>query len=90
MAPWLFLLLAFVFACLAVDAWRLAVPWREIPFLIIAKGVGQDVSHQPASEQLQMKQHHRHRGFGDLSGAVWFWAILSAGSAGISCYGFFG
>lgn len=90
MTSWVFLLLAFVFACLAVDAWRLVVPWREIPFSVIAKGMGQDLSHLSLDEQLQLKQRHRTYGFGDLSGAVWFWAILSVGSLGVSCYGFLG
>lgn len=90
MSSLLFLLLAFLFAYLALDAWRLAVPWREIPFSIIAKGIGQDVSHLSLSEQLQLKHRHRDHGLGDLSGAAWFWAILAIGSAGVSFYGFFG
>lgn len=86
----LFLLLAVIFAYMAVDAWRLAVPWRHLPFSIIAKGLGQDVSSLPLEKQLQLKEHHRVHGLGDLSGVVWLWAILAVISAGISLYGFWG
>jgi hypothetical protein len=90
MLSWLFLLLAVIFAYLAVDARRLAVSWREVPFPVIAKGLGQNVSHMPLAEQLKLKQHHEVHGLGDPSGVVWLWGILAAGSIGISCYGFFG
>lgn len=70
------LLLAALFAYLAYDAAKLVVPWRDIPFSIIAKGVGQDVSHLSLNEQLKLKEN-REYGWGDLSGAVWFWALLS-------------
>lgn len=90
MLSWVFLFLAVVFAYLAVDAWRLAVPWHELPFSVIAKGIGQDVSDVPLAKQLELKRHHAVYGFGDLSGVVWLWAILAVGCIGISCYGFFG
>ena len=90
MLSWVFLFLAVVFAYLAVDAWRFGAPWREVPFSIIAKGIGQDVSHLPLGGQLVLKQHHAVYGFGDLSGVAWLWAILAVGCIGISCYGFFG
>ena len=84
MIAWIFFGLTFLFAFLALDAWRLAVPWRDIPYALVAKGIGQDVSHIPLSEQIKLKQRNIDYGLGDLSGAVGFWIILALGSAGFS------
>ena len=77
-----------LFAYLAYDASKLVVPWRDIPFSVIAKGIGQDVSHLSLSEQNKLKAT-REYGFGDLSGAVWFWAILSLCSFAAAVYALF-
>ena len=77
-----------LFAYLAYDASRLVVPWRDIPFSIIAKGIGQDVSHLSLSEQSKLKAN-REYAFGDLSGAVWFWVLLSLCSFAAAVYALF-
>lgn len=81
-------MLACGFAYLAFDALKLAVPWSDVPYALIAKGIGQDVSHMPLSEQAKLKERNTDFGLGDLSGAVWFWFVLAIGCAAISIYGF--
>ena len=77
-----------LFAYLAYDASKLVVPWRDIPFSITAKGIGLDVSHLSLSEQSKLKAN-REYGFGDLSGAVWLWALLSLCSFAAAIYALF-
>ena len=87
--PWIFLVAAFVFAFMALDAWRLSVPWREVPAAILfAKGEAQDLSHLPLSEQSNVKDNYPHYGMGDSRGAVWLWGILAGGSLVAAAWGF--
>lgn len=86
---WLLLSLALVFAWLAYDAWKIAVPAADVPYSVTAKGLGQSVDGVPLQEQERRKDWNLHYGFGDLSQTVWLWTILALVSAIGSAVGFF-
>jgi hypothetical protein len=78
MNSWLiFLFASIVFAWLAYDAWRIAVPHADVPYALTAEGLGQDISGVSLKEQKKRKDWNTSYGLGDLSQAVWLWAILA-------------
>jgi hypothetical protein len=81
MNSWLLLFAAIVFAWLAYDAWRIAVPHADVPYALTAEGLGQDISGVPLQEQKKRKDWNSSYGLGDLSQAVWLWGILAIGCA---------
>jgi hypothetical protein len=79
MNSWLLLFAAIVFAWLAYDAWRIAVPQADVPYALTAEGLGQDIKGVPLQEQKKRKDWNSRYGLGDLSQAVWLWGILAIG-----------
>jgi hypothetical protein len=77
MSAWPFFLAACVFAYLAYDARKLAVPSQTVPYQIEAKGRGESVDGVPLQEQAVRKRWHSFRGVGEGSHATWLWAILA-------------
>lgn len=88
MSSWLLLSAALIFAWLAYDAWRLAVPAAEVPYTLTAKGLKQDMSGVPLQEQEKRKQWNTRYGIGDLGQTVWLWGILAVVCAIGSVAGF--
>jgi hypothetical protein len=86
---WLLLSAALVFAWLAYDAWKIAVPAAEVPYSVTAKGLGQSVDGVPLQEQARRKDWNSRYGLGDLSQAVWLWTILALVCAVGAAAGFF-
>lgn len=86
---WLLLSASVVFAGLAYDAWKIAVPAAEVPYSVLAKGLGQSVDGVPLQEQERRKNWNARYGLGDLSQTVWLWAILALMCAVGSAAGFF-
>ncbi|MES2878778.1 MAG: hypothetical protein V4713_10185 [Pseudomonadota bacterium] len=81
MTFWFLVFLTFVFAGLAYDALNLAVPIKDVPFSVTAKGLGLPHEHLPLVEQERRKQWNNRYGLGDLSQVFWMWAILSLACA---------
>lgn len=54
MSPWILLILTFVFAYLAYDAFALVAP--PLPYSEVAKGMGQDYSHMSLNEQEKLNR----------------------------------
>jgi len=88
MSSLLLLSAALVFAWLAYDAWRLAVPAAEVPYTLTAKDLGQDMRGVPLQEQEKSKAWNARYGIGDLSQTVWLWGILAVVCAAGSAVGF--
>ena len=86
---WLLLSAALVFAWLAYDAWRIAIPTAGVPYSVTANGLGQRVDGVPLQEQERRKDWSSRYGLGDLSQIVWLWAILALVCAVGSAVGFF-
>lgn len=86
---WLLLSAAIVFAWLAYDAWKIAVPAAGVPYSVTAKGLGQSVDGIPLQEQEKRKNWYSRYGLGDLSQTVWLWTILALVCAVGSVVGFF-
>lgn len=81
MTIWLLGGLTCVFTYMAYDAWRLTVPWRDVPYSLTAKGIGQEISNVPLSEQESRKNWNVRYGTGDLNQSVWLWGILALACA---------
>lgn len=79
MFPWLLLILAVVFAALAVDARSLATPPGSVPYSLTATALGQDVSHMPLAEQQKLKEWNRVYGLGDLNQSCRVFVVLALG-----------
>ena len=75
---WILIILAVLFAGLALDARELSVPWKDTPYSVTA---AQDVSHLSLVEQEKRKAWHAQHGTGDASQAHIFWGLLSLGCA---------
>ncbi len=88
MTPWLLLILAFVFGYLAYDASLLVTTHNALPYSVIAKVWGQDLSHLSLSEQDKLKHFSNRYGFGSLNQAVWLFTILSVGCAIAAVFAF--
>jgi hypothetical protein len=88
MSSWLLLSAALIFAWLAYDAWRLAVPVSEVPYALTAKALGQDLGGVPLQEQEKRKEWSARYGIGDLSQTFWLWGIFSVACAVGSAAGF--
>lgn len=86
---WLLLSVAIVFAGLAYDAWKIAVPATEVPYSVQAKGLGQSVGGVSLQEQKRRKNWNARYGIGDLSQTVWLWTIIALVCAVGSAVGFF-
>ena len=86
---WLLLSAALVFAWLANDARKIAVPAAKVPYSVTAKGLGQSVDGVPLQEQESRKDWNSRYGLGDLSQTVWLWSILALVCAVGSVVGFF-
>jgi hypothetical protein len=71
--------LAIVFSYLACDAYRLRSPDESVSASLIAKGLGQDISHLPAAERRRFVDSHRRYGLGGLSKTFWLFVLLAAG-----------
>jgi len=87
MFPWLFLVLTVVFAYLTYDALSLVAP--ALPYSEIAKGIGQDLSYMPLSEQEKLNRYPYLYRLGDLNQTVWLFAILTVGFAVATFFAFF-
>ncbi len=74
---WLLFAAAIVFAWLAYDAWKIAIPAAEVPYSVTAKGLGQTVDGVPLQEQERRKNWNSRYGLGDPSQTVWLWTILA-------------
>ncbi|MGE4447825.1 MAG: hypothetical protein AB7E15_05935 [Azospira sp.] len=86
MLPWLLALLTAVFAYLTYDALSLVAP--ALPYSETAKGMGQDLSHMPLSEQEKLNRYPNRYRLGDLNQTVWLFAILAVGFAVASVLAF--
>lgn len=86
---WLLLSAAIVFAWLAYDAWKIAVPAADVPYSVTAKVLGQSVDGISLQEQERRKNWNSRYGLGDLSQTVWLWTILALVCAVGSIVGFF-
>lgn len=90
MIPWFLLILTVVFAYLTYDAISLAVPRNALQYSVIAKGMGQDLSHLPLSEQEELKRYSNRYGLGNLNHTVWLFAILTISFATATIFAFLG
>lgn len=81
MFSWLLLILTFVFVYLAYDASLLATTHNALPYSVIAKVWGQDLSYLSLSEQEKLKYYPNRYGFGNLNQVVWLFVILAVGCA---------
>lgn len=86
--PSVMLLLSAVFSYLAYDAAKLSAQAKDVPWSLTAKGLGLDVTGVPLFEQERRRQYNARYGLGDLSQAVWFFAVLAIGSLCGAIYGF--
>ena len=75
---WILIILAGLFAGLAVDAKKLSVPWKNAPYSSIA---AQDVSHLSLAEQEKHKAWNAQHGFGNASQAHVLWGLLALACA---------
>ena len=78
-APLILVGLAIFFAYLAYDSYRLRSPDESTSASVLAKGLGQDISHLSAAEQRQFMHWHRRFGLGGLSQTFWLFLILAVG-----------
>ena len=69
------------FSYLAYDAYRLRSPDESISASLIAKGLGQDISHLSAAERQRFVDWHRRHGLGGLGKTFWLFVLLAAGCA---------
>jgi hypothetical protein len=81
MSPWLLLSAALVFAWLAYDAWKVAVPAEDVPYALAGNGLGEEIGGVPLQEQKRRKEWNARNGIGDLSQTVWLWGILALACA---------
>lgn len=69
MLPWLLLLVTVVLGFVAYDAYSLRGNYNNVPFSVVAKEMGHDVSHVSLETQQRMKIWHRLWGLGSLDQA---------------------
>lgn len=69
MVPWLLLLGTVIVGYIAYDAYSLRSNYKDVPYSIIAKELGQDVSHVSLEAQQHMKNWHLWWGLGNLDQA---------------------
>jgi hypothetical protein len=89
MLPWFLMIASALLAYLAYDAARLSTPADSVPYSQTAKGLGQDVTHVPLTEQHRLKRWNSAFGLGDLAGTVWLFGILSVGALAAAVLAFF-
>lgn len=82
MVPVLLLVLSGLFAFLAFDAWRLAVPAKDVPYEVTARPLGLEVDGVPTVELERRKEWNIQYGQGDLSCTYWLWLIACVGCLG--------
>jgi hypothetical protein len=86
MTPVILLTLSAIFAFLAYDAWKLAVPGAHVPYEVNARPLGMEVDGVPLAELEKRKEWNLRHGLGDLRGAYWLWIIASIGCAGAAAW----
>ncbi|KQW45582.1 MULTISPECIES: hypothetical protein [unclassified Roseateles] len=75
---WLLLLVAAVFVGLALDAWRMRGPSRNVPYEIEAAVRGESLGGLPLWEQRERQKSFRRK-VGSLNTVFLVWATLAAG-----------
>lgn len=76
MIPWLLLLVTVVVGYIAYDAYSLRSNYKNVPFSIIAKEMGQDTSHVSINAQEKMRSWHLVWGLGNLDQAPFAFFLL--------------
>lgn len=82
MISWLLLLITAVLAYVTYDAFSLrSGSYRTLPYRVVAKVWGQDVSHLSLEAQERAKNYNLTRGIGNVEQSPWAFLILFLGFA---------
>jgi hypothetical protein len=76
MIPWLLLLVTIVVGYIAFDAYSLRGNYKKVPYSIIAKELGQDVSNLPIESQERLRNWNLRWGLGNMDQAPFAFLLL--------------
>jgi hypothetical protein len=90
MMAWILLAITALLGCLTYDAFSLRSDYKSLPYIIIAKTLGQDVRNLPRETLERQKAYYFTRGIGDVDRVPIAFLILFVGFATGTVFAFFG
>lgn len=89
MTPWLLLAITIALGYITYDAFALRTgAYKKLPSRIIAKELGQDISHLSPEEQERLVRYNRRYGIGDIDYAPWPFLLFFLFSAAATVFEF--
>lgn len=90
MMAWILLAITVLLGYITYDSFSLRSDYKNLPYSIIAKTLGQDVSNLPREALERQKTYHFTRGIGDVDRVPIAFLILFVGFATGTAFAFFG